>query len=79
MNFKKRYVIVRHGFIEDESFIKFSIYFKHETKISFKEEDKRNEFATKFRFKWIAQKVCNFLNFTNNNLLIQYMIREIKT
>lgn len=78
MKKRKMYVVVKHGFLQREKFVKFSIFFKNETHLIFESETERNKFVTKFRFKWIAKKVCSFMNFANNDLLTQYEIREIE-
>jgi hypothetical protein len=77
MKKKTRFIIVRYDYFKN-SYLKFSRKYPHQSDVIFTSEQNRILFATKFRFKFIAELIKKTLNKSNNEFFVYYQIKEVE-
>lgn len=77
MKLKTRYIIVKYGYFKN-SYVKFSHKYPHQSDVIFKSEANRIQFATKFRFKFIAEFINKILNKSNEEYFVYYQVKEVQ-
>jgi hypothetical protein len=77
MKLKTRYIIVKYDYFKN-SYLKFSHKYPHQSDVIFTSEANRIQFATKFRFKFIAEFINKRLNKSNEEYFTYYKIKEVQ-